>query len=212
MSKDEAKPCKRQVFFALDIETTGTAPPPMSSMLSMGVVAFDPENGDTLGTYYATLDELEGQPRNAETMEWWKQFPKQWDEARAGTRPPEEVLNEFQQWVRETAGDAIPVVACKPAWDFCFLFYYLCRYLGKDGQRLFGHRPYCIRTAAAEARGLQFRRYSDRDLPASWKAGFAHTHNALEDALEAAEICKAARRELAQLRAVARRADDPTKD
>lgn len=201
MSKDSlTKRQKPQVFFALDIETTGTAPPPIRSMLSMGVVAFDPESGDTLGTYYATVKELPESTRDPETMEWWKGFPAQWQQATENPREPEEVMHEFATWVRETAAGKIPVLVCKPCWDFCFLFYYLCRFLGTDGQRLFGHRPYCVRTAVAEALGFPFRGYGDRDLPKDWRGGLPHTHNALEDALEAAEICKAARRRLKELR------------
>ena len=195
---------KKEIFFSLDIETNGQAPG-LHSMLSLGCAAFDPETGDTLGTYFVNLLPLEGAGEDAETMEWWKKFPEKYQEATRNAVPAADAIQEFVGWVQEVAAGRKAVAACKPTWDFHFIHWYLVKFLGRAANQVFGHRAYCIKTAVAEALGLPFRGYGDGDVPAAWRGGLPHTHNALEDALEAAEICKAARAKLVEMRKMAQR-------
>jgi len=68
--------------FMMDLETYDTAP--SSIILSIGIVHFDIDSGETLGTYYRVLDRDEqenlGRTKSDRTYAWWED---QSDEARA---------------------------------------------------------------------------------------------------------------------------------
>ena len=177
------------MYFSVDVETDGDCPG-LSSMLSIGVVALHPQTLAHYGSFYRTLKRLpEAQPSTS-TMEWWDQFPKQWAETRANTEDPAKAMNELHEWVTRQLGHfpgekVIPVFVASPAtFDFAFVYYYLCRFVGRS---IFSHSGLDMKSFAMALLGGTFTDTKKGAIDA-WKTTLPHTHNALEDAEEQADI------------------------
>lgn len=200
---------KPAIYFSIDIETLGSVAG-IHSMISLGCVAFRPE-GEILATYTANLRPLTDLQIDPATVEWWKQFPEAFEESTHDARGAEEVLKEFDAWVRQTAGNASATACCWPNWDFGFVHYYLHRFAPVNRSEtscgcVFTHRCLCIRTLVTAALGLPFRGFGKREIPKEWFGGVGHSHNALEDALEQAHLCINA---LAEVRRIHSRKEMP---
>lgn len=184
-----------EVYISVDIETDGDCPG-LSSMLSLGAVSIYPHVKDEWmgahSTFYKTFRRLpEARPSN-DTMEWWDQFPKQWEETRRIPVDPAEGMKDFENWVlqvmrdMEAAGvqDPKPIFLAGPiGFDFTFVYYYMHRFLGRS---IFRHNGVDMRSVAM---GICDGNYlADKKwYPAEWATSLPHTHNALEDAMEQAD-------------------------
>jgi DNA polymerase III epsilon subunit-like protein len=178
-----------EIYFCVDIETNGPCPG-KNSLLSVGVVALD-YNMTQLGTFYVTVEPLEGSP-DPRTMDWWKDFPEAWEKATANQQPPKRAMEDLVSFVKdcmsrsELPGPHQPVFVAQPAgFDFSFIYYYLHAYLGDC---IFGHRALDMRSLACGLTGLDYMEASKRNYPKGWKTTLPHTHHALDDAMEQAEI------------------------
>jgi hypothetical protein len=112
------------------------------------------------------------------------------DRDRLGTEGTEPVLamREFTDWVREVAGTgAQPVMCGYPApYDWTFLYWYLIRFTGSSP---FGHSG-CLdmKTLYATKAGLPLRAVAKGTMPRELLSRRRHTHHALDDAIEQAEL------------------------
>ncbi|MFI1564171.1 3'-5' exoribonuclease domain-containing protein [Streptomyces sp. NPDC020490] len=100
---------------------------------------------------------------------------------------PAVALAEFSEWVREVAAGAQPVMAGYPAsYDWTFLYWYLIRF---TGQSPFGHSG-CLdmKTLYAAKAGLPLRAVAKGTMPRELLSRRRHTHHALDDAIEQAEL------------------------
>ncbi|GGQ72158.1 MULTISPECIES: 3'-5' exonuclease [Streptomyces] len=101
--------------------------------------------------------------------------------------PPEQALTQFTRWVREVSEDAQPVMCGYPAsYDWTFLYWYLVRFTGASP---FGHSG-CLdmKTLYAARAGVPLRSVAKRTMPARLLPRRPHTHHALDDAVEQAEL------------------------
>ncbi|WP_234383326.1 3'-5' exoribonuclease domain-containing protein [Streptomyces dysideae] len=100
---------------------------------------------------------------------------------------PAVALAEFTDWVHEVSAGAQPVMAGYPAsYDWTFLYWYLIRFTGTSP---FGHSG-CLdmKTLYATKARLPLRAVAKGTMPRELLSRRRHTHHALDDAVEQAEL------------------------
>ncbi len=169
---------KPEIYVSTDIEADGQIPGP-HSMLSFGSAAYlaDKTLVDTFSANLELLPDAEGDPR---TMRWWRSQPEAWAACRTDPRPPEEVMPEYDAWVRHLPGK--PVFVAYPAgFDFTFVYWYLMRFVGRSA---FSYSALDIKTFAMAVLGSRYRQTTKRNMPRRWFDDLPHSHIALDDAIE----------------------------
>ena len=101
---------------------------------------------------------------------------------------PAEAMSEAARWVRQVAGTGTPVLVAYPlAFDWAWLYWYFVRFA--DTGSPFNHsRCYDLKTAFAVKGHRLVSRAGRDELPPELRSAAVHTHHALEDAREQAEI------------------------
>jgi hypothetical protein len=186
MSARRVKPSR---YISVDIEADGPIPGPYS-MISLGAAVagvqdaegFTPADPEE-GTFYRELrpiseefvpEALAVSGLDRERLE------------REGSEPAV-ALAEFSNWVREVSAGAQPVMCGYPAsYDWTFLYWYLIRFTGASP---FGHSG-CLdmKTLYATKAGLPLRAVAKGTMPRELLSKRRHTHHALDDAIEQAEL------------------------
>lgn len=184
------------VYFSVDIETDGESFA-TSSMLSIGVVAMHPVTHENIGEFYRTLKRLPDRQPNNRTMEWWDQFPEQWAETRKGASDPKEVMATLHGWIMgvytrvrlemDWQHEPVAIFVADPAvFDFGFVYNYLHMFLGES---VFGFSALDLQSYVMALLDSDFRfAGSSKNHLAEWKTQLPHTHHALEDARQQAEL------------------------
>ncbi len=177
------------IYFSVDIESDGPIPGSFS-MLSLALVAvarFD-------GVHFERLD------AHAAARYWeLRPISDRWepealsinglDRARLLREgaPPAQVMREADSWVRDVAAGCKPVLVAYPAaFDWSFVHWYFSSFLGPSP---FGHGT-CIdiRSLYIGAACSTYEASSKSRLPLELLPESAHTHNALDDAIEQGEL------------------------
>src|SRR6185503_10483883 len=100
---------------------------------------------------------------------------------------PGTAMAELTDWVERVAAGRRPVVVAYPAcYDWMFLYWYLLRFTGASP---FGHSG-CLdmKTLYATKADVPLSRAVKRSMPRHLLSDRPHTHNALDDAIEQAEL------------------------
>ncbi|MCT9081939.1 exonuclease domain-containing protein [Streptomyces fulvoviolaceus] len=184
-----ARRSRPSLYISIDIEADGPIPGPYS-MLSFGAAvagvqdtegftAADPEQQ----TFYRELRPISGEfvPEALAVSGLDRERLH-----REGAEPAV-ALAEFTDWVREVGVGAQPVMCGYPAsYDWTFLYWYLIRFTGASP---FGHSG-CLdmKTLYATKAGLPLRAVAKRTMPPELLSKRRHTHHALDDAIEQAEL------------------------
>ncbi len=100
---------------------------------------------------------------------------------------PRVAMQEAAQWVHEIAQSHRPVLVGYPiVFDWMFLHWYFINYAGESP---FGFsNALDIKTMYQQKAKVTLDKSGRRDLPAEFASARRHTHNALDDAIEQAEI------------------------
>jgi hypothetical protein len=100
---------------------------------------------------------------------------------------PAAAMTELTDWVREIAGPGSPVMVAYPAvFDWLFLYWYLIRFTGSS---VFGHSGCLdIKTLYAVKADVALTGAVKRNMPRQLRSRRPHTHNALDDAVEQADL------------------------
>ena len=178
------------VYFSADVETDGPIPGPYS-MLSFALVeagTFDgkkydrsPEIGDH---FYAELkpisDAFQPEALVVNKLDRERLF-------REG-REPVEVMTAAAEWIQQRSRGGSPVLVAYPlVFDWTWLYWYFIRFC-RSGSPFNHSRCYDIKTALS-VKGQRQVVTSGRDyLPTALIPNISHTHNALDDAREQADI------------------------
>lgn len=196
---------KEDLFFSADIESDGPVPG-VYSMLSFALVVA----GTFDGVHFRRAERLD-QTFYAELKPVTASFDP---EALAVSglsrerlmlegRDPVEAMRACSSWVDERAEGKTPVLVGYPlGFDWSFLAYYFTVFAGRSP---FGHsRGFDTKTAAAILTGVPVGAAGRAGLPASLRSSRPHTHGALDDALEQADVLANVMALLEQHRSAAR--------
>lgn len=167
-----------EIYLSTDIETDGPIPGP-NSMLSFGSAAYTAA-GKLVDTFSANLETLPGATGDPRTMEWWQSQPDAWENARRDPQNPADVMPRYVAWIKKQPGK--PVFVAYPAgFDFLFVYWYLIRFTGDSP---FSFSALDMKTFAMALLKCDYREATKRNMPRHWFGQQAHTHNALDDAIE----------------------------
>ncbi|GAB3427339.1 3'-5' exoribonuclease domain-containing protein [Flindersiella endophytica] len=178
------------VYFSVDVEADGPIPGPYSmSSFGMAVAGVFADGGFTPAdpareTFYAELRPISDtfDPRAASVSGL--------DRAsllRDG-RDPHEAMNACARWVVEVAAGRYPVFAAYPlGFDWMWMYWYFLRF-ADAGSPFDYSRAFDMKTMYALKAGLPISQAGLTKLPDFLRSTRTHTHNALDDAIEQADI------------------------
>lgn len=178
------------VYFSADVETDGPIPGPYS-MLSFALVVAGTYDGHTFTrspdnspSFYAELMPI------SEEFQLEALAVNGLDRARLVRegKDPGVVMTEAARWIHETARGGTPILVAYPlAFDWTWLYWYFVRF-GASGSPFNHSRCFDVKTALS-IKGRRTVSTSGRDqVPVELLGRTKHTHHALDDAREQAEI------------------------
>jgi hypothetical protein len=177
------------VYFSADVETDGPIPGPFS-MLSFALVPAGTFDGRTFArpssyqdSFYAELkpisDDFEPEAIRVNGL----------DRARlmAEGTEPREAMKRAAAWIIERARGGRPVLVAYPlSFDWSWLYWYFIRFAQRSP---FEHsRCFDLKTAFAVKAHVPIAGAGRSHVPESLRGARTHTHNALDDAIEQAEL------------------------
>jgi hypothetical protein len=178
------------VYFSADVETDGPIPGPYS-ILSFALVyagsfdgrIFTPPDSHAQ-SFYRELRPISGdyQPEALRVNGLDRDRL-----CREGERP-DTAMTEAAHWIKEIAGKGKPVLVAYPlSFDWSWLYWYFVRFSAEGSP--FNHSLcFDIKTAFAVKAGIPIAEAGKSRLLPSLRPQKRHTHHALEDAVEQAEI------------------------
>ena len=167
-----------EIYVSTDVETDGPVAG-KNSMLSIGSAAYTADK-QLLSTFSANLETLPEFSADANTSAWWATQPEAWSACRKNTEVPREAMTRYLTWLKSLPGKPV-FVAYPAAFDFPFVYWYLTQYAGENP---FGYSVIDIKTYAMALLRKPYRTCAKKSMPKEWFDPFAHTHIALDDALE----------------------------
>ncbi|MER5567627.1 exonuclease [Streptomyces goshikiensis] len=184
-----ARTARPGIYISVDIEADGPIPGPYS-MISFGAsvagrqdgavyTAADPERD----TFYRELRPISERYVDAALAVSGLDRDRL---LREGAEPAA-AMAEFRAWVREVCAGAQPVMCAYPAsFDWMFLYWYLIEF---GGDSPFGHSG-CLdmKTLYAAKARVPLRAAVKGAMPRGLLSDRPHTHHALDDAIEQAEL------------------------
>ena len=187
VSRTGLKSC--DVYFSADVETDGPIPGEFS-MLSFALVYAGRYDGTsfekpaTYGTAFETnlrpiSERFEPEALAVNGLDR--------DRLKVDGRDPSTAMREAAEWIRSHAAGGTPVLVAYPlSFDWSWLYWYFVRFAGASP---FNHsRCFDLKTAIA-VRGRRTVLESGHDkLPPALKSAMPHTHRALDDAIEQADM------------------------
>lgn len=177
-------------YFSVDVETDGPIPGPFS-MLSFAIVyagAYDgvrflrPANYESF--FYRELapisDSFEVDAMNVNGLNR--------EDLKERGALPSRALADAAEWIAEQSVGRSPVLIAYPlSFDWTWLYWYFIRFNG--GKSPFNHsRCFDIKTAFAVKAKLPLSAAGRSQIPTSLRPLRDHTHHAVDDAIEQAEI------------------------
>ncbi len=178
------------VYFSADVETDGPIPGPYS-MLSFAVVVAGHFDGVTFKRadpraqhFYAELrpisDQFEQEALNVNKIDRNRLLRHGEDPATTMTRASE--------WIRRQAGSEKPVLVAYPlSFDWTWLYWYFVRF-GAHGSPFNHSRCFDVKTAYAVKARVPVAKAGRDEVRQELRSARPHTHHALDDAIEQAEI------------------------
>lgn len=180
----------REAYISVDVEAAGPLPPTYS-MLSLGAVVVD----DPQATFYVEFKPLNDKSVPAAMKVVGRTLQ---DFARTG-RDPKDAMAGFRDWLGSVAQAATPVfVGFNATFDWAFVSFYFHQYLGENP---FGIGGVDIKSYYMGLSGGTWEDTRSSRIAAEFKdSSRRHTHNALDDALEQAELFRRMRQKSAESR------------
>jgi hypothetical protein len=177
-------------YFSADVETDGPIPGPFS-MLSFAIVyagSFDgkqferPQDYDR--TFYRELKPISDQFEDEALR------VNQLDRHRLCLEGanPETAMSEAYQWVKNISGQAKPILVAYPvSFDWSWLYWYFVKFSSSGSP--FGYSQcFDIKTALAVKAAIPISEAGRSRVHPSLRSKHLHTHHAVGDAIEQAEI------------------------
>jgi hypothetical protein len=178
------------VYFSADVETDGPIPGPFS-MLSFGLVLAGTFDGKKFSrpakycdTFYRELEpvsnEFQEDALRINGLDRGRLL-------REGATPSV-AMTEASNWVKMIAGNGHPVLVAYPlSFDWSFLYWYFIKF-STEGSPFDYSRCFDIKTAFAVKARIPIASAGRSRLNPNLRPDSNHTHNALEDAIEQAQV------------------------
>ena len=177
------------VYFSADVETDGPIPGPFS-MLSFALVYAGAYDGSHFKKpanfsqhFYAEIKPIS----NDFDQEALRVNGIDRDRLIREGESPDVVMRRASQWIQQVAGTGKPVLVAYPlSFDWSWLYWYFIRF---SSQSPFNYsRCFDIKTAFAIKAHLPIADAGRSRLKSTLRPPRSHTHHALDDAIEQAEI------------------------
>jgi hypothetical protein len=177
-------------YFSADVETDGPIPGPYS-MLSFGLVYAGTFDGkqfrrprDYSNSFYRELrpisSEFEPDALRVNGLDRGRLLREGID--------PHDAMTQASRWILGVAGNVRPVLVAYPlSFDWAWLYWYFVRFSASGSP--FNHSQcFDIKTAFAVKAGIPIVQAGRSRIAPSLSSSRVHTHNAVDDAAEQAEI------------------------
>lgn len=177
-------------YFSADVETDGPIPGPYS-MLSFALVYAGSFDGtkfkrpiDYGRVFYRELqpisDNYQQEALNINKLDR--------ESLKSSGLTPTSAMDEAYSWVKEISGERQPVLVAYPvSFDWTWLYWYFVAF-SKQGSPFNYSRCFDIKTALSVKTNTPISDSGRSKLPGSLRSNRAHTHFAVDDAIEQAEI------------------------
>ncbi|MBU1499952.1 3'-5' exoribonuclease [Patescibacteria group bacterium] len=170
-------PPKPETYISVDIEASGPIPGEFS-LLSIGACIV----GQTNRTFYAEL-----KPLNTNFIQQAMEVNcLSLEKLKAEGEEPARAMARFSQWIKNVSKENRPVfVGFNATFDWSFTHWYFIKFLGRDP---FGISGLDIKAYFMAKHQLSWQETNKKKVRSLYPPKTAHTHNALDDAKEQAEI------------------------
>ena len=179
----------REAYISVDVEASGPVPPTYS-MLSLGAVVVD----NPKETFYVEL-----KPVNDKFVaDAMKIVGRPLQDFEKHGREPRAAMTAFRDWLRDIGKAAKPIfVGFNATFDWAFVNFYFHEYLGENP---FGFGAIDIKSYYMGMTGCVWEDTRSSRIGSNLKGRSLHTHNALDDAVEQAEMFKRMREKVNETR------------
>lgn len=167
-----------ETYVSTDIEADGPIPGPYS-MLSLGSAAYSADK-QLLGTFSVNLETLPEATAHPKTTAWWAENREAWAACRKDPEAPATAMRRYVAWLKTLPGRTV-FVGYPASFDFLFVYWYLIRFTGETP---FAQSALDIRSYAMAMLRKPYCESNKKHMPAHWFDPMAHTHVALDDAIE----------------------------
>ncbi len=168
---------KAEVYISVDVETAGPIPGEYS-MLSLGACVV----GQTTQTFYVELKPF-NENYTKEALEVGRFSLKK---LKIEGEEPAHAMERLENWIKDVSEQSRPVfVAFNATFDWSFTHWYFIKFLGRDP---FGISGLDIKAYFMGARKSSWGDTVKKKISILYPSKTTHTHNALDDAKEQAEI------------------------
>lgn len=166
-----------ELYVSVDVEASGPIPGKFS-LLSIGACVV----GHPDQSFYSEIKPLNG----AFITEAMDVNKLSMEELKNKGEQPAQAMARFENWVKRVSGDQRPIfVAFNATFDWSFIHWYFIKFLGRDP---FGISGLDIKAYYMGARKVRWGETTKKHVRSFFATTKKHTHNALDDALEQAEI------------------------
>lgn len=168
---------KSELYISVDVETSGPIPAEFS-MLSLGACVV----GQSSKTFYA-----EFKPINDNFIDKALEVSGlSLADLKTKGEEPAHAMARFERWIKDVSGESRPVfVGFNATFDWMFTHWYFIKFLERDP---FGISGLDIKAYYMGMRKIKWRETIKKQIRVQFPSKHAHTHNALDDAIEQAEI------------------------
>ena len=168
---------KSELYISVDVETSGPIPAEFS-LLSLGACVV----GNINKNFYAEI-----RPLNDNFIKQALEVSGlSMKELKIKGEKPAEAMGRFENWIKEASGDNRPVfVAFNATFDWSFTHWYFIKFLERDP---FGISGLDIKAYFMGKHNTLWSETVKKKVRTFYPSKTAHTHNALDDAIEQAEI------------------------
>ena len=163
-------------YVSIDVEASGPVPGEYS-MLSIGACMV----GNTKKRFYVELKPL----NDNYVAEAVKVCGLSMEKLKMEGVEPRIAIEKFARWVGAASKGSTPVFCSWCTFDWMFMKWYLTRF---GYPKLFGPCGCDMKSYYAGMMNVGFGKARKKNIPAQLKPKKKHTHNALDDALEQAEL------------------------
>jgi hypothetical protein len=178
------------VYFSADVETDGPIPGPYS-MLSFALVVAGTYDGRTFkrpkaydDSFYVELrpisEKYESEALRVNGLDRNRLVSEGQD--------PRVAMTAASTWIADHSRGGRPVLVAYPlSFDWTWLYWYLVQF-SETGSPFEHSRCFDLKTAYAVKSGVPICRAGRSRIPANLRGTHRHTHHALDDAIEQAEL------------------------